>query len=153
YSTAAPFGPALPRRGGHLQYLIGQEGDPAEVVLHYAREPQVSAPDGVRVGWDGDTGQLRLNLTPAAAPIQVDITGAPVTSEGTGTESLLALRLISRAAAGTTWFLGGRPADRMATTPGSADAHVVVEGAELARTVAFSRADADVVVGTTDDAQ
>lgn len=152
YSTAAPFGPTLPRRGGHLQHLIGHAGDPAEIVLHYADEPQVDAPDGVETVWDGETGQLRLNLTPAAEPIQVEITGSPVTSEGTGAPSLLALRLLSRDAAATTWFLGGRPADRMTATPGTADAHVVVEGAGLARTVAFSRADADLVIGSTEAA-
>src|SRR5690625_4114487 len=32
YATSAPFGPTLPRRGGHLQYLIGRLGDPAEIV-------------------------------------------------------------------------------------------------------------------------
>lgn len=153
YSTAAPFGPALPRRGGHLQYVIGQEDDPVEIVLRYAEQPQVDAPDAVSTVWDAGTGQLRLNLTPGDAPVQVEVTGTPVTSEGTGEESLLALRLIGRAAAATTWFLGGRPTDRMPTTPGSRDAHVVVEGAELARTVAFSRADADLVVGATGAAQ
>lgn len=152
YSTAAPFGPTLPRRGGHLQHLIGQEDDPVEIVLRYAEQPQVEAPDAVATTWDAETGQLRLNLTPGDTPIQVDVTGAPVTSEGTGEESLLALRLLGRAAAATTWFLGGRPADRMPATPGSQDAHVVVEGAEIARTVAFSRADADLVVGSTSGA-
>ena len=148
YSTAAPFGPALPRRGGHLQHLIGQEGDPAEIVLRYAEEPRVDAPDGVGTVWDGATGQLRLNLAPGPEPVQVEITGTPATSEGIGQESLLALRLLGRADAATTWFLAGRPADRMAPTPGGHDSHVVVEGVELARTAAFARADADVVLGS-----
>lgn len=148
YSTAALFGPALPRRGGHLQHLIGQDGDPAEIVLRYAEQPQVSAPDGVTTSWDASTGQLRLNLTPGAEPLQIDITGAPRTSDGEGGSSLLALRVLGRAAAATTWFLAGRPADRMSATPGGQDAHVVVEGVELARTVAFTRAEADLVVGS-----
>lgn len=149
YATSAPFGPTLPRRGGHLQYLIGHEGDPAEIVLRYAEEPEVTAPEGVSTSWDGETGQLRLNLVHGEAPVQIAITGTPVTSTGVGEQSLLALRVIGRAAAGTTWFLGGTPAPRMPATDGSEDAHVVVEGVELARTVAFSRADADLVVGST----
>src|SRR5699024_6661286 len=43
YETRAPLGPALPRRGGHLQYLFGRLSDPAETVLRYAQEPAVEA--------------------------------------------------------------------------------------------------------------
>jgi hypothetical protein len=141
YSTLAPFGPALARRGGHLQHLIGHEDDAAELVLRYAAEPSVSAPEGVAITWDEGTGQLRLNLRPGAEPVQIDITGAPRTSAGTGEESLLALRVLGRAAAATTWFL---PADD--------GEHVVVEGAELARTARLERAHAELVLGTTERA-
>ncbi|GAA1484066.1 beta-galactosidase [Brachybacterium fresconis] len=152
YSTSALFGPALPRRQGHLQYLIGREGDPGELVLRYAVEPEVSVPESVSTHWDDATGQLRITLVHGEEPVSIEITGRPVTSAGKGGTSRLELRAIGRAAAGTTWFLGGRPVHRSTTTPGSADAHVVVEGAELARTVAFARADAEVVLGTTDPA-
>ena len=153
YATSAPFGPTLPRRGGHLQYLIGRLGDPAEIVLRYAQEPTVEAPDTVTSTWDEGTGQLRLNLTHGEDPVQIEITGAPMTSQGVGEASQLQLRVIERGAAATTWFLGGRATGRIEPTPGGADAHVVVEGAELARTVAFERADAEVVIGDTDAAE
>ncbi|MGP9537988.1 beta-galactosidase [Brachybacterium sp. AOP43-C2-M15] len=149
YSTSTPFGPTLPRRGGHLQHLIGREGDPAEIVLRYAEEPSVDAPDEVTTAWDEETGQLRLNLLHGEQPVQIRIIGTPLTSTGVGEESPLALRVLGRAAAATTWFLGGAASDRLAPTPGGVDAHVVVEGAELARTVTFDRAEADLLVGDT----
>ena len=76
-----------------------------------------------------------------------------MTSQGTGASSRLELRVIERDAAATTWFLGGRPSGRVSATPGGADAHVVVEGAGIARTVAFDRADAEVVIGATEAAE
>ncbi|ATG50424.1 beta-galactosidase [Brachybacterium vulturis] len=153
YSTSALFGPALPRRKGHLQYLIGHDGDPGEIVLRYAAEPEVTAPESVLTTWDEGTGQLRINLVHGDQPVQVEIAGRPLTSAGSGGKSRLVLRAISRTAATTTWFLGGRPVNRSTVTPGGTDAHVVVEGAELARTVAFARADAEIVLGSTDLAE
>src|SRR5699024_4514948 len=82
-------------------------------------------------------------------PQQIEITGRPLTSTGKGGKSRLVLRVISRDAARTTWFLGGRPVDESTVTPGGSDAHVVVEGAELARTVSFAVADAEVVIGSS----
>ena len=132
YSTLAPFGPTLQRRGGHLQHLIGHEDDPAELVLRYASEPSVSAPDAVATTWDEATGQLRLNLRPGAQPLQIEVTGE---------EGHLALRVLGRAAAGTTWFL-----------PAGDGEHVVIEGAELARTAHLERAHAELVLGTSERA-
>jgi hypothetical protein len=137
YSTLAPFGPTLSRRGGRLQHLIGHEDDPAELVLRYAAVPSVTAPDGVGTAWDEATGQLRLNLRPGDAPQQIEITGTPLTSAGRGEESRLALRVLGRTAAVTTWFL-----------PVDDGEHVVVEGVELARTAQLERAHAELVLGT-----
>ena len=142
YSTLAPFGPTLPRRGGQLQHLIGHEGDPAELVLRYAAEPVIDAPPEVSTSWDEATGQLRLNLRPGDAPQQVDITGTPLTSAGAGEESLLALRVLGRSAAATTWIL-----------PTGDDEHLVVEGAELARSAHLERAHAELVLGTSERAE
>src|SRR5699024_9825412 len=149
YSTSALFGPALPRHKGSLQYLIGHDGDPGEIVLRYAVEPEVTAPGSVSTRWDEGTGQLRINLVHGEDPQQIEITGRPLTSTGKGGKSRLVLRVISRDAARTTWFLGGRPVDESTVTPGGSDAHVVVEGAELARTVSFAVADAEVVIGSS----
>ena len=142
YSTLAPFGPTLSRRGGHLQHLIGHEDDPAELVLRYAAEPSVTAPAVVATTWDEATGQLRLNLRPGASPLQIDITGTPLTSDGPGAESLLALRVLGRRAAATTWLL-----------PAGEGEHVAIEGAPLARTARLERAHAELVLGTTERAE
>src|SRR5690625_8019041 len=85
--------------------------------------------------WDEGTGQLRLNLTHGEDPVQIEITGAPMTSQGVGEASQLQLRVIERGAAATTWFLGGRATGRIEPTPGGADAHVVVEGRSEERRV------------------
>ncbi|WP_298041652.1 beta galactosidase jelly roll domain-containing protein, partial [uncultured Microbacterium sp.] len=141
YTTSQLFGAALERRGGTVQYAIGYSGDAGESVLHYDREPAVSTPDGVTSLWDAETGQLRLNYTHGAPiDVTVDDGAAPLT-----------LRIMDRESAERVWFVDGSTGGGIARAATGATATVVVEGAYLARTVAFDGADA-ALTGSMDAA-
>lgn len=155
YSTSQPFGPALPRADAVLQLLVGADGDMGETVLRYAGEPQVEAPRHVETHWDGDTGQLRLDHVHGQGDgeaYEIVVRGRPRTAKGIGERSTLRLRILSRSAAERTWILPGRPSRGMDATAGSADAHVLVEGAEHARAVAFDGSSAHVTAGGSEAA-
>ena len=120
YTTSQMFGATLNSAGGSLQYLTGTRGDSGETVLHYASQPQVSAPEGVEQTWDAATGQLRLNYSYSASPQQIII------KDG---DKVLSLRIIDRTTAQTTWLLDGTRNGKLSS--------VAVEGVELARTAKF----------------
>ncbi|PWH06174.1 beta-galactosidase [Brachybacterium endophyticum] len=148
YSTSQLFGPALPRRGGMQQILVGADGDPGEIVLRYDREPRIDAPRrGVESSWDETSGQLRLNVTHGEEPVEISLRGRPLGADGTGRRSTLHLRFLSRTAAARTWILSGTPGRWVEPTPGHEEAHVVVEGAEHARAVTFDGSTARITAG------
>lgn len=155
YSTSQPFGPALPRGGAVLQLLVGADGDTGETVLRYEGEPQVEAPRHVETHWDGGTGQLRLDHVHGRGDgeaYEIVVRGRPRTGKGVGELSTLRLRVLSHSAAERTWILPGRPSSAMGATEGSADAHVLVEGAEHSRAVTFDGHSAHVTAGGSDAA-
>ena len=131
YTTSQMFGATLNSAGGSLQYLTGTRGDSGETVLHYASQPQVSAPEGVEQTWDAATGQLRLNYSYSAAPQQITI------KDG---DKVLSLRIIDRTTAQTTWLLDGTRNGKLSS--------VAVEGVELARTAKFTGKDTLQLTGS-----
>ena len=131
YTTSQMFGATLNSAGGSLQYLTGTRGDSGETVLHYASQPQVSAPEGVEQTWDATTGQLRLNYSYSASPQQIII------KDG---DKVLSLRIIDRTTAQTTWLLDGTRNGKLSS--------VAVEGVELARTAKFSGKDTLQLTGS-----
>ena len=131
YTTSQMFGATLASAGGSLQYLTGARGDSGETVLHYATQPQVSAPEGVEQTWDAATGQLRLNYTYTASPQQITI------KDG---DKVLSLRIIDRTTAQTTWLLEGTRNGKLSS--------VAVEGVELARTAKFTGKDTLQLTGS-----
>jgi glycosyl hydrolase family 35 len=131
YTTSQMFGATLNSAGGSLQYLTGTRGDSGETVLHYASQPQVSAPEGVEQTWDAATGQLRLNYSYSAAPQQIII------KDG---DKVLSLRIIDRTTAQTTWLLDGTRNGKLSS--------VAVEGVELARTAKFTGKDTLQLTGS-----
>lgn len=131
YTTSQMFGATLNSAGGSLQYLTGTRGDSGETVLHYASQPQVSAPEGVEQTWDATTGQLRLNYSYSASPQQIII------KDG---DKVLSLRIIDRTTAQTTWLLDGTRNGKLSS--------VAVEGVELARTAKFTGKDTLQLTGS-----
>ena len=131
YTTSQMFGATLNSAGGALQYLTGTRGDSGETVLHYASQPQVSAPEGVEQTWDAATGQLRLNYSYSASPQQIII------KDG---DKVLSLRIIDRTTAQTTWLLDGTRNGKLSS--------VAVEGVELARTAKFTGKDTLQLTGS-----
>ena len=131
YTTSQMFGATLNSAGGSLQYLTGTRGDSGETVLHYASQPQVSAPEGVEQTWDAATGQLRLNYSYSASPQQITI------KDG---DKVLSLRIIDRTTAQTTWLLDGTRNGKLSS--------VAVEGVELARTAKFTGKDTLQLTGS-----
>ena len=131
YTTSQMFGATLNSAGGSLQYLTGTRGDSGETVLHYASQPQVSAPEGVEQTWDAATGQLRLNYSYSASPQQIII------KDG---DKVLSLRIIDRTTAQTTWLLDGTRNGKLSS--------VAVEGVELARTAKFTGKDTLQLTGS-----
>ena len=131
YTTSQMFGATLNSAGGALQYLTGTRGDSGETVLHYASQPQVSAPEGVEQTWDAATGQLRLNYSYSASPQQIII------KDG---DKVLSLRIIDRTTAQTTWLLDGTLNGKLSS--------VAVEGVELARTAKFTGKDTLQLTGS-----
>ena len=131
YTTSQMFGATLNSAGGSLQYLTGTRGDSGETVLHYASQPQVSAPEGVEQTWDATTGQLRLNYSYSASPQQITI------KDG---DKVLSLRIIDRTTAQTTWLLDGTRNGKLSS--------VAVEGVELARTAKFTGKDTLQLTGS-----
>ena len=131
YTTSQMFGATLNSAGGALQYLTGTRGDSGETVLHYASQPQVSAPEGVEQTWDATTGQLRLNYSYSASPQQIII------KDG---DKVLSLRIIDRTTAQTTWLLDGTRNGKLSS--------VAVEGVELARTAKFTGKDTLQLTGS-----
>ena len=131
YTTSQMFGATLNSAGGALQYLTGTRGDSGETVLHYASQPQVSAPEGVEQTWDAATGQLSLNYSYSASPQQIII------KDG---DKVLSLRIIDRTTAQTTWLLDGTRNGKLSS--------VAVEGVELARTAKFTGKDTLQLTGS-----
>nr|WP_108870907.1 beta-galactosidase [Tessaracoccus timonensis] len=112
YSTAQLFAAPQPTAKGVVQYLMGVDGDPAEIVLRAKSEPIVEAPAGVTKTWNAEKGELLLAWTTAAQPKDIVVKG-----DG----KPLVLRAVSREFAADVWqvFDGNRP--------------VTVEGAHLVR--------------------
>lgn len=113
YTTAQLFGEPQPVSDGLVQYLMGVEGDPAEIVL-YAKESEtrLELPSGVRHRWNAAKDQLLIGWTTGAEPqdITVNVGGQRTT-----------FRAISRGYAANVWQT-------------DADGDVVsVEGATLVR--------------------
>ncbi|MDO4411579.1 MAG: beta-galactosidase [Cutibacterium sp.] len=112
YTTAQLFAAPQPSANGVVQYLMGVEGDPAEIVIRAKSEPSIVAPEGVTKSWNAEKGELLLSWTTKAQPqdIVVNGDGQPLT-----------LRAISRDYAANVWqvYDGNRP--------------VTVEGADLVR--------------------
>lgn len=139
YTTSQLFGAPLKRRGGIVQYAIGYAGDDGETVLHYDREPKVTAPDGVEKTWDADRGELRLNY----------VHGVPANVVIDDGSQKLTLRVMDRDHAAHVWFIeggGSGPAVRGDSSP-----TIAVEGAYLARTVEYRGANA-VLTGSMAEA-
>lgn len=121
YTTSQLFAAPVQTEQANIQYLVGAHGDDGETVLHYYKEPRVSAPDGVESHWDAASGQLRLNYTHEsnAKSITISADGKPLT-----------LRVIDRETAVTTWIIP--------TLKDGNTVNVAVEGVELARTATTS---------------
>ncbi|MCI9887721.1 beta-galactosidase [Micrococcales bacterium 31B] len=129
YTTSLIFGAALPRRGGHVQYLVGQGGEPGETVLLFDEEPAVNA-GAAHTVWDAARGELRVNYT-HGAPEEITVTpraGTPLT-----------LRIMDRTHAASVWLLGGPDAHQGEPAP-----VIAVEGANVALTVRYEGASAHV---------